>query len=482
MIINNHSAIAYNRFIDSEFKTGIEDDGRIFTKALPSYKPVTPGSNRPMISRSPYGYPEDSPHYEALNKQAKQGFRINKMFIDYVAAVFPKACAERALWQEAIERTFIALWRKKGEVIYSDTFFDWRGRVYQMSGEWGSLQNNRLSRAALSSPERYKVTEKAFQYMKAVFQHEGWPTTVEEATKFVEKPQFDGNGAIDWMAIRAALTILEINRDGMTDYLLEQDATCSGFQHMALLMRDISLAKEVNVALSSTSGDLYMLVAEEGNIADLLFEGNKRKERQFAKAIVMLTGYGSGASGIACKYWLDEGGSGEIEEDLFIPDEEVTIFLGNKEFTYAELKTFVKERQELLLSKFPSIKILRNRCIDYYSECMNADPSAFIWTTPDGFQAVRLISTTEQEANMVGAAGAMPNLIHSLDAAIVRYVIIHWNKVLGVVHDAFFTTINDALELRELVKEAYRNVHENLGEFPIQETGNLPEIGRCIGV
>ena len=483
MILNEHSSIAYNRFVNPDYNTGFDDDGRIFNKALPSNEPIIPGSNRPMISKSPFAFAESSTQYRVLEKQAQQGFRVSEAFIDYVATVYPRNCSERSLWLETIERTFIALWRKKNEVLYSDTFYDWRGRVYHQAGEWGSLQNNKLSRAALSSPERYTVTKEGFDYLITVFKDEGWATTEEEARQYLLDPKFDGNGALDWEAVRAAITILQIAEDGTTNYLLEQDATCSGFQHMALLMRDIELAKIVNVAFSNKSGDLYMYVAEENDIATLLFKGCTKKARKFSKTIVMLTGYGSGATGIACKYWLDAGGEGELDEEgNLIPDDEKTIFIGAKEFNYADLKKFVKDCQEVLLSRFPSIKILRNRCIEYYSTCMSADPSSFIWTTPDGFQALRIISETEQIHKKVSAAGAMPNLIHSLDAAIVRYVILNWDGVLGVVHDAFFTTINDAMRLRQLVQESYKEVHSNLKEYPVQTKGPLPTIGRCIGV
>ena len=482
--INELSAITYMRFVNPEYDTGYEDDGRIFVKGLPSHKPIEPGSNRPMISKSPFAPPKDTIHYEVLNKVSKQGFRVSRAFMDLMGATFPKNCTERGNWLDTIERTFLGLWRKKGEILYTDAFYDWRGRVYDMSGEWGSLQNNKLSRAALSAPERYAVTEEGFHYLKKLFFHEGWPTTPEDAQEYLENPQFDGNGAIDWMGARAALTILEIHKTGMTNYLVEQDASCSGFQHMALLMRDLRLAEIVNAVFSHIHGDLYLMVAEEGKIAEYLFDGDLRKARKFAKTIVMLTGYGSGASGIASSYWLDAGGEGELDEEegLFLADEDTTIFIGTKEFTYENLKGFVKEQQEILFKKFPSIQVLRTECIKYYVECINADPESFIWTTPDGFIAHRVITLDEQECNRVGAAGAMPNLIHSLYAAIVRYVIRNWNRTLGVVHDAFFTTINDALELRELVREAYRYIHTNLGEFPVKREGTLPEIGKCIGI
>lgn len=482
--INTLSAIAYNRFIDKDYPTGIEDDGRVFNKALPSESPIKPGSARPMISRSPYGLKEDSTAYAVLDNLAQQGFRVDERFINYISEVFPRGNDKRALWQDAIERTFRGLFRQRGRVIYCDTFFDWRGRVYHMAGEWGSLQNNKLSRAALSAPEPVAVEGEALDYMLKVFEHEGWPTDIKSAKNFLDNPEFDGNGALDWMAVRAALAIVEIASTGKTAYLLEQDANCSGFQHMALLMGDMRLASATNVIVNDKDEDLYMEVAESGNVANLLFGGNARKARQFSKTIVMLTGYGSGAAGIACSYWNDHGGDGELNEDgLFIADPNSTIFIGTKEFTFDELKDFVRDRQKEMLSVFPSIEILRNLCVQYFGTCMNVDASKFGWQTPDGFIALRLITEDEQAKNTVGAAGAMPNLIHSLDAAVVRQVVLNWTSVLGVVHDAFFTTVDKALALQECVQQAYLTVHKNLGDFPIKnQSGEFPQIGKCIGV
>lgn len=483
MIINELSAIAYNRFINSDFDTGIEDDGRVFNKALPSDTPVKPGSTRPMISRSPFAPAEDTLHYRVLDKLAKQGFRVSSTFIDYLAKVFPKGDEQRKTWQDAIERTFRALYRKRGQVIYCDTFYDWRGRVYHMSGEWGSLQNNKLSRASLSAPEAVLVEGEALDYMLKIFEHEGWPTDIKAAKNFLDNPKFDGDGALDWMAVRAALAIVEIASTGKTDYMLEQDATCSGFQHMALIMGDNKLAKAVNVTLNDKDGDLYVNVAETNDIADELFKGNERQARQFAKKIVMLTGYGSGANGIASGYWLDHGGDGELtDEGVFVPNDKSSIFIGTRQFTYDDLVEFVKRCQKTMLDEFESIAILRNMCVQYFTHCMITDKSVFAWTTPDGFIAKRLITQDEQAKEAVGAAGAMPNMVHSLDAAVVRYVIDNWDSTLGVVHDAFFTTPDKALDLKRVVQQGYIAVHSQLSNFPIQRNAPMLPIGRCIGL
>lgn len=489
MELKELSCIAYTRFINPDFKSDFNDDGRIFNKALPSSKPIKPGSNKPIISRSPFGPTTNSPHYKALDRQSKQGFRVSASFMDYVCSIYPRQSEQRKKWQDAIERSFLGLLRKKNELIYRDTFYDWRGRLYDMSGEWGSLQNNKLSRAALSAPEPYKVSKnsKAYSYMLRVFKSEGWPTTVDEARYYLGHPDFNGDGAIDWMAVKAALTLVDIAETGSTDYLIEQDARCSGFQHMALLTGDTTLAKMV-IAIEKDPDDpefveLYTFVAQAGNIANELFKGSAPKARSFTKNIVMLTGYGSGAHGLSCKYWLDYGGLGEIDDEgSLCPDLEATIFIGEKEFTFKELKSFVKKKQDILFNEFSSLLDLRKTCMKIFATKMKANPTVFSWEAPDGFNIVRLITKDEQLTNKVSAAGAMPNLIHSLDAAIIRYTIMNWPGVLGVVHDAFFSTVNDALEVRDIVRAGYHHVHANLGNFPIKNTKDIPNIGLCIGV
>jgi DNA-directed RNA polymerase len=102
--------------------------------------------------------------------------------------------------------------------------------------------------------------------------------------------------------------------------------------------------------------------------------------------------------------------------------------------------------------------------------------------TPNGFQAHRQIMPSEQAAESVSDAGAMPNLIHSLDGCVVQYTIEQWDGVLGVVHDAFFTTIDRAEELRDCVRAAYGRVYQDLGEFPVQWAAAPLPIGLCVGV
>ena len=432
-----------------------------------------PGSRRGMISNAPHECEEGSYHYHVLSKQAKQKFRVSERFCSVLFAWW----GPRPPIDTQLALTYRELGRNKGKTMAVDTFYDYRGRVYQMSGNYGSLQNSRLSRAAIEATEAVSVRGTgAWEYALEVFEHEGWATTPEAATEFLSKP------STDWMAIRAAICVLEVAETGCTAYLLEQDATCSGFQHVALLTRDRALAEAVNATITSTRGDLYATLAAETGIAVELGITD-RQARSMMKPIVMLTGYGSGAGGIASRIWQDHDGPMmlNLDEEL-VPDDKSTITLHGHEFNIEELTNWVKPMQKALFEKFPIIKACRNACMAYMQECIQADPSVFCWVTPNGFQAHRQILPSEQAAEAVSDAGAMPNLIHSLDGCVVQYTIEQWDGVLGVVHDAFFTTIDRAEELRDCVRAAYGRVYDNLGEFPVTWAGETLPIGLCVGV
>jgi hypothetical protein len=109
------------------------------------------------------------------------------------------------------------------------------------------------------------------------------------------------------------------------------------------------------------------------------------------KPIVMLTGYGSGAAGIASGIWRDHDGPMVFDEEkqLLIPDDHGCIVLHGTTFTYENLEAWVKPMQTALFDKFPIIKECRNACMAYMQECIQANPNRFCWTTPNGFECHR---------------------------------------------------------------------------------------------
>lgn len=459
---------------------------------FPTVKPRTevtrPGTGaKAVISRSPLTITDTSSTYwTALDRLAEQGYKVNRRYAAYIKqhAKAIIALIDNENKADAIKRHMLDILNadKFNKVIYNEAFYDTRGRTYHMSGETLSLQTAQISRWALAAPDAYAVTPAGHAHMLKIFEHEGWPTNLDDAKKILEKP------STDFGEVRAAITIIEIEEDGVTDYLLEQDASCSGFQMMGLIMNDHELLRATNVIKGDTRGDLYVETAKAGNVANDLFGGNMRQARQFCKKVVMLTGYGSGHIGLSHGIWEDQGGPGCYESDdsgelVFVPDTEITITIGSRTFNISELEDYCKDLQKMLYERFPSVKRLRDICVKIFTEQMKLNnDKLFKWVSPDGFDCRRYITAHEQFMALVKQAGAMPNIVHSVDACIVRYVLNHFcGEVIGVVHDAFFTTINDALSLQQCIQEAYRKLcGQSVAGLDIEYNGVIS--GPCVGL
>ena len=448
-----------------------------------------PGHHRQIISRSPVTIiDESSLFFTALARLAEQGYKVNPQYVDYIyqnIGTIAKGMDENK--RATLIRHLTQMFHFKGtkELIYSASFYDTRGRTYHMTGDTLTYQGHQISRWALAAPQRYGVTDKAYQYMLKMFEHEGWPITVEDARTLLSNP------SDDFAAIRAALTIIDIHETGMTDYMLEQDASCSGFQMMGLIMNDVDLLIATNV-IKSPDGrrrDLYIETALAGNVHTTLFDGDMRLARKFCKPVVMLTGYGSGYRGLATRIWLDHDGAGsynineDTDEEYFTACEDSTITIHRTTFNFARLLDYCQDLQTKLMEKYPALKELRNLCMsEFAAQMKNHNNRLFAWWAPDGYRCERHITDDEIAKNTVKAAGSMPNIVHSVDACVVRYVLNHFTgESVAVVHDAFFSTINDALDMQQCVIDGYRALRgTSVAGIPIKYRGEIS--GPCVGL
>ena len=433
------------------------------------------GVNRGLISHSPYTI-LGGHLVESLDKISNQGFRVSQTMVQWILKMVENEDQARMIGTLTVHQS---------QVVFSDAFYDWRGRVYTISGESGSLQTSKASRACMEAPEAVtiNVTSKEWKYALRCFAHEGWATTAGEAKAFVAAEEAKSWSEIDFMGVRAALCVLEVMGTGKTAYLLEQDATCSGFQHMAFASGDQDLAEITNATINSGRGDLYMEVARVGGIAESL-SITPKEARKVSKTVVMLSGYGAGAPSIALSYFNDRVDCAPFETSEDARESGLTVsFYGMGDATYDDIVAWVKPLAKALVERFPCIRRLKQACSAYFDECAEAG-NEFRWTTPDGFEAIRVMLPHEVDtSDECTVHGALPNIIHSLDGTTVRYTIRNFEGVIGVVHDAFFTTITASLRLRKCVQDAYVATHRSYPDgFPIERKSPMMPVGMCIGV
>jgi len=157
---------------------------------------------------------------------------------------------------------------------------------------------------------------------------------------------------------------------------------------------------------------------------------------------------------------------------------------------YAAL-TFAREFQEALFILCPAVKELITSIKGAALSHFNKTGATLAWTTPLGlfielspwkvtedthtvsFQSGGIRKSMNvlslRPDSMGGAAGALPNLIHSLDACLVHMV--NLARIgLGMpwadIHDSFGSTVGDVKRTVDLVNDAFVQVHT---EFDIND-------------
>lgn len=410
-------------------------------------------------------------------------------------------------------------------IFYLDCFMDFRGRTY--TNHYGSLspQANQNVRAmvdfAFETPvgldsENYDmlmaVLEEEYGVNWVVFEH-----ILQDAKSILANKTYGKKSA---GVVRAAMCLKEIATTGKSAYIVQQDATCSGFQHMAAILRDRDLGELVNLT-SGPRSDLYMaatdFLCEQGTGVGMFLATHDRKivRAELAKPTVMLTGYASTPEALALSYlgydgkaeYLDKSGEPVVAtrfkdvktalkqgaEINFNPDSIMAAWLNGRtgeKAMYAAL-TFAREFQEALFTMCPSVKELITSVKGAALSHFNGSGQTLSWTTPLGlfvelspwkvmedttavsFQSKGVRKSMKVLAlkpdSMGGAAGALPNLIHSLDACLVHLVNlarIELGMPWADIHDSFGSTVGDVKRTVELVNDAFVQVHT---EFDVND-------------
>lgn len=423
-----------------------------------------------------------------------------------------------------------------GPETFSQRFFlDWRGRMY---GSGAGAQGPDHIRAMVDLAQPEPVSAQALAYAKHVIAEEYGDEVVANAATIAADPSRflrENRHGKRFRALRAALAIVEVAMTGRSGYILQQDAHCSGFQHIALMWGDEEMAAATN--LTARGNDLYLRIATA--VADTLSEGDGNEtgvarlildhrvaatERTVAKPVVMLTGYGSSARSIAIGWAValgwetltteDDLGSqpnadlAAAERDAFWAQDPPETMISHplREMVQDGLKRGLKPRailedlasmySEVMGREFPSIQALKAkvgevfRSFDQYT--------AMRWTSPVGMRCESSVVVAGENGYPTGAgwkegpgtltvltspAGAMPNFVHSVDAALVAFVVIAAAEegiTVTPIHDSFGTSMAKAMRLRDIVAEQMlvMDSYEFFTDFCVRAGIKRPGSGR----
>ena len=406
---------------------------------------------------------------------------------------------------------------------------DNRGRMYCIS-EYLNYQSNELAKSLLlfSKGEKLLKTDiKGINYFKAYgancygnkLDKKSW----NDRIKWIDDNEFNiinfNNGKLIKQATNKMLFIafcfeynrwLESLKNVDSTYFetflpVQLDATCNGYQHLALLSLDLSLAKELNLITSSWDDvpkDFYNFLSS--NLIDLFRDKlnrssmskseiedytrlvNLKIQRTLVKKGIMTIPYNVSTNQMI-KYIMEnfERFIDDNKEEWYCFKDDNSVRLKYSDFSKVALGL-----REVLNNNFFKLKLLMKYLKDVARICTKLD-IVIPWGTPSGVlvnqsylvtKEVRLKPFTYSKSTFSirvldkkGAFNAskqvrafMPNLIHSLDAASLALLADMYfkdnsteYKNFYAIHDCFAVTANNVENIMEFLKLVYIRIYSN---------------------
>ncbi len=380
------------------------------------------------------------------------------------------------VWEPSAEENKSTDWHcRQSSSWFLSPFCDWRGRIYLQDGAHGSPMTDHVNRGCTDLANPVVATQEDAEYVSEIIADE-YDLTLALAKDYLSDPvQWCRDHGVPHNVgnyTRAAFALVEMAEGRPSGYIVQQDASCSGFQIMALLTGDEELARQVNLLSETKSHDLYSYVAEKAGIYAILEEMGieGRFARHCAKAVVMLVGYGAGVATVG-EGILKKGDAWELDTDGAI----VASYFGGVRLSVLEATQLAEAGVGTLYTLFPTLENIKQEAQRWAKE------QGTEWSSPSGIRCVKHAIDINEETGEVyadaGAAGALPNLIHSIDGAIAARVITTFDGAVVTIHDSFGSSVATARSMRRCVAEAYVWAIENFeqpfalptgGGFPIQ--------------
>jgi DNA-directed RNA polymerase len=297
------------------------------------------------------------------------------------------------------------------------------------------------------------------------------------------------------------------------------DATCSGIQHLAAMMKDESSARRVNVLPVYTEdgkqqrADIYTDVKDQAAprvVLDAVNGSDKERQasaamwvgkvvRDTVKRAVMTTPYGVGERGIQTQ--LVKGG---LCDDLVVPEGRTEPLTGKERYAAAGYMT------EVIVEALEGNIAAPRAALDYFrkvADHLDAKDTPLVWDTPSGFtvkqayhkadrQRVKtlggevLVYLENVKAGFVPGKqvlGAAPNVVHSFDAAHLALTCVAMKREgvrdMAFVHDSFGCHAGNVDLLLKHTKEQFVAIYntdtlEQWRQSVIKHSGvlDIPEV------
>nr|QCQ69090.1 DNA-dependent RNA polymerase [Powellomyces hirtus] len=405
-------------------------------------------------------------------------------------------------------------------------FADFRGRLYP-NCSFLSYQGNQLYAAMLELFEGEALTEEGVRYFliyganvygldKLSFK-ERYDWVLENASLILNLDMDFIRGAADVISfVNFALNFRKwyTNPTAKIHMFINQDATCSGLQHIASLLADQNLAQNVNVTgEAENAGDVYQDIANK--VASVPMPGVLAYldiTRSLVKRPVMTLPYGVTKLGMADQ--IKGRALAKITKDkevLFIfPAKAGTpaAFLhsaGNVALTPQDISNLVKVLWDTINTSYVAIYELKE-AVQGLARVMTKLNAPIAWVAPSGLNITQhyLQSTEDRIVTYQGgkrtkfvvhnyekdtfnaskqANSLMPNFVHSFDSSLVVKLLASTEFNVITIHDCFGCHPNHMGLLRQIIFTVFADMYltkNHLQEFFDHNIRHLKESGVTI--
>ena len=368
--------------------------------------------------------------------------------------------------------------------------FDYRGRAYPIPS-FLTPQDTDFGKSLLRFADEVPITEDGVKWLafQVATTYGLDKATLEERLAWVNKPENiqliirvakdPVNNIGDWeeadepwqfaASCEEYYSVVLAKTRTTTGLPVATDATCSGLQILAGLARDKSTAAMVNVLPSDKPQDAYKVIAEQSR-SEIPERLRPYWDRKKTKRCVMTIPYN--AKPFSNRQYI---------RDAF---KDIDVEVENEELTQ-----IVKAVRDAMEAVVPGPMKVMRWIEQEVAKAIKKGTQELTWVTPSGFRVTQRLMKMHHkivELKLLGRCrvkvldgekgvdlrhhknATAPNLIHSLDAAMLHISATKFNAPIALIHDSVLCRATDMSHLSTLVRDTYMHLfaeHDFLKDF-----------------